>query len=67
MITTIKVIKYQNNEVISVDKYLEPILVLTKEECEAFTRCPFSDGHVNEHNYPNYNEVINKIYDFARN
>jgi hypothetical protein len=41
------------------------MLTLTLSECEALTKCPFLNNHASENNYPGYNEVIDKIFDFV--
>jgi hypothetical protein len=43
----------------------KPVLILTLEECIIFTTCPFTSIFASQKNYPGYNEVINKIYDFV--
>lgn len=42
-----------------------PTLELTIEEAIAFRDCPFSNNHATETNYPGFNDVIDKIRDFA--
>ena len=53
------------NQVKSTFGETEPTLTLTLEECIIFTTCPFTSIFASEKNYPGYNEVINKIYDFV--
>lgn len=43
----------------------EPILTLTLKEAIAFRDCPFSNNHATENNYPGFNDVIDKIRNFA--
>jgi hypothetical protein len=52
-------------ENVEFDKETEPGLTLTLTECKIFTKCPFSGIFASNKNYPGYNEVINKIYDFV--
>ncbi len=44
----------------------ENYILISKKEAIAFARCPFSNCHASENNYPGFNDVINKILKFAQ-